>query len=376
VHFESIFSISNFYHRATTPCGAGPLQFRGFMITLRHTTLRRTPLDESSARPKTSTWQHTTEIHDPCGIRTRKSSKQAATEPQLRPRSHWDRQCVHLMHQIHAHTVYNIRVTSVRHVSAGKFHHQEIHSKLKPFTVKWIIYMYCQYILLLIPVGTWIKYVDFLPSVTPHVKLGRRPQWFEDHSKCLYICCRKASGSSKIIFYLYIFFIWVWKLVADIEGGKESEGVWEQGVENKLLSRIFGPRRDDEKRNWRRMHNEALNDLYCSPNIVRVIKSRRMRWAGHVACMVEVRVLYGDFWGNPDGKRPLGRPRRRWMKILGLTSMGWVVDWIGLAQDRDRWRKVVSVLMTFRVPWNAGNFLTSFKNVSCTGKTLHHGVSI
>ena len=55
--------------------------------------------------------------------------------------------------------------------------------------------------------------------------------------------------------------------------------------------------------------------------------------------------------------------------------MGWVVDWIGLAQDRDRWRKVVSVLMTFRVPWNAGNFLTSFKNVSCTGKTLHHGVS-
>ena len=96
-----------------------------------------------------------------------------------------------------------------------------------------------------------------------------------------------------------------------------------------------------------------LLDLYCSPNIVRVIKSRRMRWAGHVARMVEERGAYRVLVGKPEGKRPLGRHRRRWVDNIrmDLQEMGCgYVDWIGLAQDRDRWRTLVSAVMNLRVP--------------------------
>jgi len=82
--------------------------------------------------------------------------------------------------------------------------------------------------------------------------------------------------------------------------------------ENRMLRRIFGPRRDEVTGEWRKLHNEELNDVYCSPNIVGVIKSRRIRWAGHVAHMGERRGLYRVLVGKPEGKRPLGRPRRRW----------------------------------------------------------------
>jgi len=82
-------------------------------------------------------------------------------------------------------------------------------------------------------------------------------------------------------------------LVADITGGKEAEG-----FENMVLRRIFGPRRDEVKGEWRRLHNEELNDLYFSPNIVRVIKSRRMRWAEHMARMGEERGCIGSWWGS------------------------------------------------------------------------------
>ena len=78
------------------------------------------------------------------------------------------------------------------------------------------------------------------------------------------------------------------------------------------LTRVFGPKRDEVTGEWRKLHNEELNDLYCSPNIVRVIKSRRMRWAGHVVLMGERRGVYRVLVGKPEGKRPLGRPRRRW----------------------------------------------------------------
>jgi len=81
--------------------------------------------------------------------------------------------------------------------------------------------------------------------------------------------------------------------------------------ELKKLRRIFGPKRDEITREWRKLHNEELNNLYCSTNIVRVIKSRRMRWAGHVARMGERRGVYRVFVGKPEGKSPLGRPRRR-----------------------------------------------------------------
>jgi len=109
--------------------------------------------------------------------------------------------------------------------------------------------------------------------------------------------------------------------------------------ENRVLRRIFGPRRDEVTGEWRRFHNEELNDLYSSPNIVQVIKSRRMRWAGHVECMGGVRGLYRVLMGKPEGRRPLGRPRRRWGDNIrmALQEVGCVyMDWIGLAQDRDR----------------------------------------
>ena len=101
------------------------------------------------------------------------------------------------------------------------------------------------------------------------------------------------------------------------------------------------------------MHNEELNGLYSSPNIVRVIKSRRMRWAGHVARMGEERGAIGSWWGNRGGKRSLGRTRRRWVDNIrmDLQEVGCGhVDWIGLAQDRDGWRKLVNAVMNLRVP--------------------------
>ena len=123
--------------------------------------------------------------------------------------------------------------------------------------------------------------------------------------------------------------------------------------ENKVLRRIFGPRRDEVTGEWRRLHNEELNDLYFSPNIVPVIKSGRMRWAGHVARMGEEREVYRVLVGKPEGRRPLGRPRRRWVDNIRMdlheVGCGYM-DWIGLAQDRDRWRTLVIAVMNLRVP--------------------------
>ena len=122
---------------------------------------------------------------------------------------------------------------------------------------------------------------------------------------------------------------------------------------NMVFRRIFGPRRDEVMEEWKRLHNEELNDLYSSPNIVQVIKSRRMRWAGHVARMGEERGVYRVLVGKPGGRRPLGRPRHRWVDNIrtDLQEVGCgYMDWIGLAQDRDRWRTLVSAVMNLQVP--------------------------
>jgi hypothetical protein len=122
---------------------------------------------------------------------------------------------------------------------------------------------------------------------------------------------------------------------------------------NRVLRRVFGPRRDVVTGEWRKLHNEELNDLYSLPNIVRVVKSRRMRWAEHVARMGEERVVHRVLVGKPEGMRPLGRPRRRWedtIKIAVQEVGGGRGDWMELAQHRDGWRALVSTVRDVWVP--------------------------
>jgi hypothetical protein len=123
--------------------------------------------------------------------------------------------------------------------------------------------------------------------------------------------------------------------------------------ENRSLRRVFGPRRDEVTGEWRKLHNEELNNLYSVPNIVRVVNSRRIKWAGHVARMEVERLVHRVLLGNPEGKRPLGRPRRRWednSKMDVQEAGGGRGDWIELAEDRDGWRALVSTVKNLRVP--------------------------
>jgi hypothetical protein len=116
-----------------------------------------------------------------------------------------------------------------------------------------------------------------------------------------------------------------------------------------VFRRIFGPKRDEMTRDWRKLHSEELRNLYSSPNIIRMIKSRRMRWTGHVARMGEKNVCR-ILVGKPEGKRPLGRPRRSWVDniTMDLREIGWGgMDWTDLAQE---WRALVNTVMNLRVP--------------------------
>jgi hypothetical protein len=121
--------------------------------------------------------------------------------------------------------------------------------------------------------------------------------------------------------------------------------------ENRVLRRIFGPTRKEEG-SWRKLHNDELHSLYSSPNIVRVIKSRRMRWTGHVARMGKGRGVYRVSVGKLERKTPLGRPRRRWEDNIKMDLREIGIDganWIRLAQDRVQWRAFVKTVMKFRV---------------------------
>jgi hypothetical protein len=118
--------------------------------------------------------------------------------------------------------------------------------------------------------------------------------------------------------------------------------------ENRVRRRIFGLKRDEVTGGWRKLHNEELHNLYSSQNIIRMMVSRRMRWAGHVARMGAKRYERWILVGMPEGKRPLGRPRRRWVDNikLDLRETGWDgMDWIDLAHDRDQWRALVNTVM-------------------------------
>jgi hypothetical protein len=123
--------------------------------------------------------------------------------------------------------------------------------------------------------------------------------------------------------------------------------------ESRVLRRIFGPKTDEVTGGWRKLHNEEPHGLYSSPSIISAIKARRMRWAGHVARMGEARGAHNILVGRPKGRRPLGRPRRRWednikMDLTDIALVG--VDWIHLAQDRDWLWAVVNTVMNLRVP--------------------------
>ena len=114
-----------------------------------------------------------------------------------------------------------------------------------------------------------------------------------------------------------------------------------RAFQNRVLRGIFGPKRDEVTVEWRKLHNEELNDLYCSLNIIRVNKLRRLRWAGACSVCGEGRGAYRVLLGKLEGKRPLGRPRYRWEdnSKIDLQEVGYGgMDWINLAQDKDRWR--------------------------------------
>jgi hypothetical protein len=122
--------------------------------------------------------------------------------------------------------------------------------------------------------------------------------------------------------------------------------------ENRVLRRTFGDKREEVVGGWRRLHNKELHNLYASPYVIRVINSRRMRWAGHVTRMGEIRNSYKILIEKPEGKRPLWRPRRRWEHNIRMDHREmWLkgVDWIHLPQDGDKWQGAGNTILNLRV---------------------------
>jgi hypothetical protein len=122
--------------------------------------------------------------------------------------------------------------------------------------------------------------------------------------------------------------------------------------ENRVLRRISGPKRDEIRGEWKKLHNEELHILYSSPNIFRQIKSRTARWSGHVARMGDERNVYKVLMGKPEGKKPLGRPRHRWEDgiIMDIREIGCgSVEWTQLAQNSDQWQALANTVMNLQI---------------------------
>jgi hypothetical protein len=123
--------------------------------------------------------------------------------------------------------------------------------------------------------------------------------------------------------------------------------------ENRVLGRILHPKRDDVPGGWRKLSKEELHNLYSSPSLITRIRSKRMGWAGNATRMGDKRNVFRILVGKPERKRPVGRPRRRWVDNIkiDLRERGWDgMDWIDLAEDRDQWRVLVNTVMNLLVP--------------------------
>jgi hypothetical protein len=145
-----------------------------------------------------------------------------------------------------------------------------------------------------------------------------------------------------------------------------------------VLRRKFERKREGMTGGWRKLHKEELHNLYSSPSIIRNIKSRRMRWAGHVARMGEMMNVYRLLIGKPEGKRPLGKPRHRWVRNIkmDLAEMGLAgVDWIGMVQDTYRCGSLVNVVMKLRVLYNDRKVSIGYTTDELSSSAQLHTVS-
>jgi hypothetical protein len=147
--------------------------------------------------------------------------------------------------------------------------------------------------------------------------------------------------------------------------------------ENRVLRRIFGLKRDEVTGGWRKLLNEELHNLYCSTGIIGMMKSRRIRWARHIAQIGRKKCIE-NFGEKLERKRPLGRLKHKWQDDIkmDLREIGWGgMDWTDLVHGRDQWRALVNTIMNLRVPQNVGKFLSSCTTGGFSRRAQLHGVS-